>query len=482
MKKLFVAIAMIMTTVIAMAQSQLYVIMKDGSGTSFPEATVDSLTFNDDNGATIYGLKDLANSIAQLRKDVDSLKNVIAVFNSITDTSVYHEYVDLGLPSGTLWATCNIGAKKPSEYGDLFAWGELFSKFYYSASNYSLDGKSMSDLRAENIIDAYMSLAPKYDAATYYWGEEWKMPTSKEMEELVEYCTTKWTDLNGTFGVLFTSTINEKSIFLPCAGYFNDKEHLVEGQFGYYLTSTFVPFDEACGTLFMVNEKVFYSQMKKSHGRSVRPVKKKKIDPTYTDDDTHISGHNFVDLGLPSGRLWANDDMAGVINSKEYGLFRWAECHEAYGDNLDNNYLWHNLNKVEVLKDAKIINDNMTISSGHDVASYSWGIKWRIPTKEDYEELFKNCEITFEEKGKSMKLIGPNGNSIKFENLELGRWTSTLYTEPDANSAVWAWSLDLRQNTDGEWIAPSKENNYSIYEDRRLMPKRIRPISDMIKK
>ncbi len=137
-----------------------------------------------------------------------------------------HEYVDLGLPSGTLWATCNVGASTPEDYGDYFAWGEIEPKENYSWSTYKYcngDEHSLTKYCIESnygIIDNKTILDPEDDAATANWGKTWRMPTHAEQQELIDECEWEWTDnYNGTgvSGRIVTGK-NGNSIFLPAAG------------------------------------------------------------------------------------------------------------------------------------------------------------------------------------------------------------------------------------------------------------------------
>ena len=123
-----------------------------------------------------------------------------------------HEYIDLGLPSGLKWATCNIGANAPEEVGDYFAWGEIKPKDEYNEENSLTYPKNIatSKNRLWNI-----SGKPKYDAATANWGEEWRMPTKDEMLELITFCELeKDVMLNGKHGLKIIG-LNGNSIFLP---------------------------------------------------------------------------------------------------------------------------------------------------------------------------------------------------------------------------------------------------------------------------
>jgi len=141
-----------------------------------------------------------------------------------------HEYVDLGLPSGTLWATCNVGADSPEEFGEYFAWGETEPKYDYLWDNYKHCKGSETTLTKycwyssngyNGFTDNKTELDPEDDAATVNWGSRWQMPSQQQMEELMlgGYVGITWTTQNGINGMLFTSYSNGKSIFLPAGGF-----------------------------------------------------------------------------------------------------------------------------------------------------------------------------------------------------------------------------------------------------------------------
>ena len=134
-----------------------------------------------------------------------------------------HEYVDLGLPSGTLWATCNVGANAPEEYGDYFAWGETQPKDVYNWSTYQYCMGSETTLTKyctnssfgyNGFTDNLTTLLPEDDAATANWGSEWRMPTKEEWDELFLNTASIWTTQNGVDGRLFTAS-NGNSLFIP---------------------------------------------------------------------------------------------------------------------------------------------------------------------------------------------------------------------------------------------------------------------------
>lgn len=134
-----------------------------------------------------------------------------------------HKYVDLGL--SVKWATCNVGASKPEEYGDYFAWGETKPKSEYTDWNYSYyTDPTILPLSA--------------DAARANWGGSWRMPTKEEIEELLSYCTWTCTSLNGVVGWEVTSGSNGNSMFLPAAGNYWDDTLYEAGSYGFYWSSS----------------------------------------------------------------------------------------------------------------------------------------------------------------------------------------------------------------------------------------------------
>ena len=144
-----------------------------------------------------------------------------------------NEYVDLGLPSGTLWATCNVGANKPEEYGDFFAWGETEPKEVYFDYNYK-----WVNFSKYNSTDGKMELDPEDDAAYVNMGTSWRTPSAEQISELVNNCTWRWTQKNGVNGYLVTGP-NRNTMFLPAAGICVDDNPLEDaGSYGCYWTRT----------------------------------------------------------------------------------------------------------------------------------------------------------------------------------------------------------------------------------------------------
>ena len=202
-----------------------------------------------------------------------------------------HEYVDLGLPSGLLWATCNVGAETPEEYGDYFLWGETQPKDYYNWSTYQYCNGTFLDnwgierpLLTKYCYDANYGyngftdnltiLLPEDDAATANWGAGWRTPTIEEIQELYNNTTVFRTQQNGVYGELFTAA-NGNSIFLPAAGAAHNSHFSSVGREGQYwanslsLSQTW----SARRFRFYEDETTDWISGDRNYGRSVRPVR-----------------------------------------------------------------------------------------------------------------------------------------------------------------------------------------------------------------
>ena len=218
-----------------------------------------------------------------------------------------HEFVDLGLPSGTLWATINVGANAPEEYGDYFAWGEISPKDYYDWSNYlhSINNGSTlikyvypSSYVQYQIIDSLTVLMPEDDAATANWGEDWRMPTKEEWQELYQSTSHEWTTQDGVNGMLFTAQ-NGNSIFLPAAGTYSQSGLNYEGDQGMYwssnLVTDFVSSLAWCFRFMTDDYAMIYGQ--RQNGYPVRPVRPGVLNPSFIIDATA----NPVEGGVVTG-------------------------------------------------------------------------------------------------------------------------------------------------------------------------------------
>ncbi len=191
-----------------------------------------------------------------------------------------HEYVDLGLPSGTLWATCNVGASKPEDYGSYFAWGETWTKGTYKWETYMhAEGEydkltkycDRTDQGYNGFTDNLATLLPEDDPATANWGSGWRMPSKVQWDELLDNTTNYWTTKNGVKGRFFTSKKNSQTLFLPAAGCRWGSE-LYNG--GYYWSRSLVTPNYAWRLNFGSDEcsMDYYFRY---YGFNVRPVREK---------------------------------------------------------------------------------------------------------------------------------------------------------------------------------------------------------------
>ena len=182
------------------------------------------------------------------------------------------DYVDLGLPSGTKWATCNVGASSPEEYGDYFAWGETEPKDTYNWDTYFDSDDDGDTFNKYNNNGGLTELLPEDDAAAVNWGGSWRMPTKAQQDELREYCTREWTTLNGVNGTLVTGP-NGNTIFLPAAGlrWYDDFGSGVS--YGYYWSSSLYPDNDYLAYYLSFDSGGWgWGGDNRGSGRSVRPV------------------------------------------------------------------------------------------------------------------------------------------------------------------------------------------------------------------
>ncbi len=306
-----------------------------------------------------------------------------------------YEYVDLGLPSGLLWATCNVGATNPEDYGDYFAWGEIKTKSEYTRENSVTYNKEMEDISG-NV---------EYDAARANWDGTWRMPTDTEMRELITYCSWEWTSQNGVNGYKITGA-NGNNIFLPAAGV-NEASPKSEGSSGYYWSST--PNKGYINDVFFLYfaSSIYYRSINnfRQNGCNVRPVTGAKHTSFFkelSEPTGLINNHGYVDLGLPSGLLWATCNI-GASNSEDYGnYYAWGEI-ETKSDYFEESY-------VIYVKEMGDISGN----AEYDAARANWGGTWRMPTNAEFTELRMNCywEWISPNGVNGYKVTGPNGNSI----------------------------------------------------------------------
>ena len=361
---------------------------------------------------------------AEIAKQLEQLKAAAGIGGGTTTDKV--GYVDLGLPSGNLWAECNLGASSPEAYGDYYAWGEVEPKQVYTNSNHKWykEGAPSLGFTKYNNEDGKLSLEDEDDAVIQKLGNGWRTPTLADFRELTnqKYTTIEKTTLNGVAGYKITSKKNKKSIFIPFAGFKNDKPQTRE-----------ISSDETvavcmtnqrridnqvfnCWTFAFEQDRIRRYGKRRYDGISIRPVKGPGVPVP----------NNCVDLGLASGVLWAKCNMGATEPTELGDYYCWAE-NSTKKKYIAENYKYYKWGEYD-LKRIKKYNEEdgkTVIEPDDDAARVNFGVGYRIPTQEDWEELLEDCkweavtitlpEIMDPSQTKTIarwKVTGPNGNSI----------------------------------------------------------------------
>lgn len=373
-----------------------------------------------------------------------------------------HGYVDLGLPSGVKWATCNVDATLPWEKGKHYAWGETATKSDYSEKTCQNYRTKLEDISGN----------ASYDVARAKWGDAWRLPNTAEMEELLKYCSWKTIYDDNYRGCLVTGP-NGKSIFLPACGSIDGTEPGYDYGCGYYWSSTpYVEIAHGAHTLYfyltntqVVPQKALYVDMNRKYGFSVRPVYgTSKAEPTsesnQSTEQTASTPNNdkqeYVDLGLPSGLKWATCNIGASSPSEE-----------------GNYYAWGQTSKESSISTYEKDIDDFSGYPSHDAATANWGDSWRMPTKEECQELMEKCTWTWTSKDghKGYLVKGPNGRSI-FLPTTGDNWNQTGYywtstpTEDNGNAFGFYCSGE-KYGKKGQW---------NIHEVYRKEKRPIRPV------
>ena len=355
---------------------------------------------------------------AEIAKQLELLKAAVGIGGSTDNV----EYVDLGLPSGNLWATCNLGASAPEAYGDYYAWGEVEPKQLYTYPNHKWykEGAPSLGFTKYNNEDGKLTLEDEDDAVIQNLGNGWRTPTLADFRELTnqKYTKIEKTTLNGVAGYKITSKKNKKSIFIPFAGFKNDKpqtrEISADQTVAVCMTNQrridYQVFN--CWTFAFEQDQIRRYGKRRPDGMSIRPVKGPGVPVP----------NNCVDLGLASGLLWAKCNIGTTEPTQLGNYYAWGELSPNKKEYYSTNYKY--FDKYGVIKynekDGKTV-----LELEDDAARDNLGAGYRIPTKADWEELLEDCKweaftvtlpIELDPSQKKSiarwKVTGPNGNSI----------------------------------------------------------------------
>lgn len=244
--------------------------------------------------------------------------------------------IDLGLPSGTKWACCNVGTTTPEGYGGYYAWGETEEKDIYDWTTYIYCDGSM-----ETCHDIGLDIAgTEYDVAHIQWGGSWVMPSQDQIQELLNKCSCSWTSKNGVNGNLFTGP-NGCTIFLPEANFWrNGRVNNADPDFdigdsnretddlpsaGYYWSSTLRPLYSNVASYLLFSYGIAYGDAYnfRYSGFTVRPVISGTTDIVYTKsftDDTSQTIYNIYGIKVTDAKADMNELPSGIyiINGRKY--------------------------------------------------------------------------------------------------------------------------------------------------------------------
>lgn len=273
----------------------------------------------------------LSKGVASITASIDG--DISAKCNVWVDSIPDHEYVDLGLSVN--WATYNVGAEAPEEFGDYYAWGEIETKSYYDASTYVFreSGNDYGDIKftkynvsnSRGQVDNKTELDPEDDVAHVLWGGDWWMPSKAEQEELIDNCTIEWTTVNSVKGLKFTSKktgYTDKYIFIPAAGYNSLSNKGYEKGTRVLCWSRNLETEEVCTSYYLDREedKLGVVGGIRYFGKSIRPVCKKqyvdmtgikmKTDSLYLPEDFETRIHiSFVPQNASYREIiWSTSD------------------------------------------------------------------------------------------------------------------------------------------------------------------------------
>ena len=368
------------------------------------------------------------------------------------------EPVDLGL--SVLWATCNVGAEKPEDYGDYFAWGEVKTKAMYDFATYKYF-KGTSTMTPDvtkycnfslsgynGFVDNKIVLDTEDDAAAVNWGGDWRIPTDAELSELREKCTWVWTVQNGVNGYKVVG-LNGNSIFLPAAGYIMNERFEDLGKSARYWSSS-LELDGGAVGAYSVNfssNSVLQSTVLRSCGHSVRPVLPKELGlQTYEFVDKETICENELPF------IWRGKDynVTGVYYDSLKTMFGRDSVYAleliVLSEYECNNQVPDCIEAVDLGLSVKWAACNVGAEKPEDYGDYfAWG---ETTTKTDYSWVtYKYCAGTEKTMTKYCNNSSDGNNSFTDDK-------TVLDLEDDAATANWG----------GSWRMPTYEEMTELRE------------------
>ena len=409
---------------------------------------------------TIVNKEDEASFLTDLKANTDNFKKkLVFVFGNSENyivvngekflhkpESAERAPVDLGLPSGTLWAAGNIGTELPWETGKYFAWGETVG---YTGEQVT-SGVRVFDEASYNAGSAASisaDLTLEQDAARANLGGNWQMPTADYYQELIDNCTYSFQSNYGGSGVtcaVFKSMVNGNELVIPCTGYYSGTSKSSSG-YVYSWSSSWSSSSKAKRG-YGSNTFTATSTSNRYYGMSVRAIVTGTRTPgsgTGTENS-----YKYVDLGLPSGLKWATCNV-GATSPEQAGLyFAWGETTGYTGEQVKSGVRAFSLSVYNSGSAASISTD---LTLEQDAARANLGGNWRMPTKAEFQELLDNCNVTWTSsymgKGVAGRLFTSktNGNSVFFPAA--GSCDSSSVNYVGSEGLYWSASWDSSSNT-----------------------------------
>ena len=408
--------------------------------------------------------------------DVDSV-----TFKEWTGPIVSYDYVDLGL--SVKWATCNIGATSPEEFGNYFAWGETQPKAEYTAANYKWYDAAGSVLKY-NIWKSIGSVDMKYrldaddDAAHVLLGEGWRIPTISDFEELINNTRMSIVEQNGVKGLIFTSYENGNSIFMPLAGEFWKSDTLGINEYAYYTTNTLICYNEDnSGYIYSFiadarngSQRYGYSSYNRVGGLPIRPVYSPKT--TFDDNVLSVSGVklyndtimlevgesywmdatvncNSSDIYLRPKFISSDDSVVSVTGDGKLLAVApgWCVITASWGDFSASCVVIVNkfvpvIEYVDLGLSVNWATCNIGASSPEKPGgNYAWG---EIATKSEYVWTnYKHCAGTYNALTKYVWNPEHVADSLEIDNK--------LVLDPEDDAAIVLWGDDWRMPTNDQF-------------------------------
>ena len=389
-----------------------------------------------------------------------------------------HKVIDLGLPSGRLWAVTNLGATEPWEIGEFIDINDISFIDYITSEFEIIDSAEIKYVYAEDEFEEKDPVQDNWKRTDGFGGSRWETPDEDNLEELLNCCMWEKANIKGTNGYLLTAE-NGKKMFLPF--FKNEMSEVGEQNLSArYLSSSLIFFESSsmAGTRIEGRRRIlnlsssnvgisscFYNaknilirpildantqlptpQIKESSSISNNDIKIPSIDESkLSSGDGRINGHIFVDLGLSSGNLWAQKNVGAYNPTKQGYQFAVTPERKFIGKWIKKE-LTSNPNSLTIDQEIEDVYEKGIMATNNRAIVY-WGNQlrqnnyWRIPTSKDFEELISECkiEIVKIQETAGCLFTGKNGNTLFLPFFQSNPCTNGVFAhtmEKDINTVA----------------------------------------------